>query len=95
MSLKKLEYLRLDHNRLARIEPLELASCGQLIYLNISHNEAIDSLRFISYLPNLEELDASHLSLASLDGVEATKFRMVKQTFQQLSCVKCSFTHTL
>ena len=38
-SLKKLEYLRLDQNKLEVITTNEIASCSNLIYLNVSHNK--------------------------------------------------------
>lgn len=43
-TLKKLEYLRLDQNEIENISTSEIASCLNLIYLNISHNSKIDSL---------------------------------------------------
>ncbi len=37
--LRKLEYLRLDQNKLVQIEPSEISACSNIIYLNISHNK--------------------------------------------------------
>ncbi len=47
-TLKKLEYLRLDHNKLETITPNEISSCSNLIYLNVSHNK-LDSLNVLNY----------------------------------------------
>ncbi len=43
-NLKKLEYLRLDQNVIESISVAEIAPCSNLIYLNISHNNNIESL---------------------------------------------------
>ena len=38
-QLKKIEYLRLDQNKLESITPNEISACSNLIYLNVSHNK--------------------------------------------------------
>lgn len=35
--------------------------------------------QFINYLPNLEELDASHLCLKKLDGIDANRCKKLSE----------------
>lgn len=57
-NLKKLEYLRLDRNKLTSISSSELSPCHNLIYLDVSFNklESIavnNKVHYLSILINL------------------------------------------
>ncbi|CAL1532639.1 unnamed protein product [Lymnaea stagnalis] len=58
VSLRNLQMLRLDNNRITVIEPRELVSCANITSLDLSGNK-LESLSAVSNLPNLQELFAS------------------------------------
>ncbi|KAH9492790.1 hypothetical protein Btru_024725 [Bulinus truncatus] len=58
VSLKNLKIVRLDSNKITKLEAYELTNCVNLTTLDISDNR-LDSLSVVNCLPNLLELFAS------------------------------------
>lgn len=84
-GLLKLKVLRLDFNRISRIEVRELASCSQLTSLDISNN-CLASISAVASLPNLEELYARHNDLRKVDDLSrCKKLQEVDLSFNPLS----------
>lgn len=81
--LKKLQFLRLDSNKLSQIETPELLSCSAITILDLSNNE-LKSLSPLSYLPNLEELSASGNQISKIGDL--SKCRKLQEV--NLSCNK-------
>ncbi|XP_076458141.1 uncharacterized protein LOC143291891 [Babylonia areolata] len=69
---KKLKCLRLDSNRLSKLDTSELVSCVSLTSLDLSNNR-LTNLSAISYLPNLEELFAAGNGLQKLTDLHRCK----------------------
>ncbi|XP_038064484.1 protein phosphatase 1 regulatory subunit 7-like [Patiria miniata] len=70
--LKKLKVLRLDSNRLRKLDSREIASCSQLTVLDISSNK-IDTLHSLNCLSSLEELHATHNGLRAVTDLSRCK----------------------
>ncbi|GFO38160.1 protein phosphatase 1 regulatory subunit 7-like [Plakobranchus ocellatus] len=84
-SLKKLQTLRLDNNKLIKIETPELLSCANITTLDLSSNR-LETLAALSYLPNLEELLASGNCLKSTGDLgKCRKLQEVDLSWNQLS----------
>ncbi|XP_072024760.1 uncharacterized protein [Amphiura filiformis] len=83
--LRKLSVLRLDSNKLSKIDSREMAPCGQLTYLDISSN-SIDNLAPLNCLSSLEELHATHNQLKSIaDLSRCRKLQEVDVSYNQVT----------
>ncbi|XP_013404126.1 protein phosphatase 1 regulatory subunit 7 isoform X2 [Lingula anatina] len=69
---KKLKILRLDSNKLSKLDSRELAPLSQLTSLDISGN-GLDSLAALNCLPNLEELFATNNKLRTVTDLGRCK----------------------
>ncbi|XP_021353227.1 187-kDa microtubule-associated protein AIR9-like [Mizuhopecten yessoensis] len=65
-GLSKLKHLRIDCNRLLKLEAAEVSCCSQLTTLDISFN-ILDNISALNYLPHLEDLLAAGNRLRSVD----------------------------
>lgn len=70
--VRKLKVLRLDNNRLSKIDYREIGCCSQLTVLDISCNNITD-VSALNALPTLEELDLSNNKIAKLPDLGRCK----------------------
>ncbi|PVD39349.1 hypothetical protein C0Q70_01979 [Pomacea canaliculata] len=71
-NLKKLQSLRLDNNRITKLEASDLLPCVQITMLDLSNNY-LDCLTALTYLSNLEELYVSRNRLKKLTDLHRCK----------------------
>lgn len=84
-SLVRLRALRLDNNRILRLDAHELSPCLQLTSLDISNNY-LENIAAVGCLPNLEELYARHNNLKKLcDLSRCKKLQEVDVSYNPLS----------
>ncbi|CAH3147164.1 unnamed protein product [Porites evermanni] len=70
--LRKLKVLRLDSNRLSKIDHREIGCCSQLTVLDISCNNITD-VSALNSLPALEELDLSNNKIIKIPDIGRCK----------------------
>ncbi|XP_069125612.1 leucine-rich repeat protein soc-2 homolog [Argopecten irradians] len=83
-GLSKLKHLRIDCNRLLKLEASELSCCSQLTTLDISFN-LLDNISALNYLPHLEELLAAGNRLRSVDLSRCKRLQEVDLSHNKLT----------
>ncbi|XP_033743848.1 protein phosphatase 1 regulatory subunit 7-like [Pecten maximus] len=83
-GLSKLKHLRIDCNRLLKLEAAELSCCSQLTTLDISFN-LLDNVSALNYLPHLEELLAAGNRLRSVDLSRCKRLQEVDLSHNKLT----------
>ncbi|XP_068675137.1 protein phosphatase 1 regulatory subunit 7-like [Montipora foliosa] len=71
-NVRKLKVLRLDNNRLSKIDYREIGCCSQLTVLDISCND-IHDISALNALPTLEELDLSNNKISRIPDMGRCK----------------------
>ncbi|XP_062567136.1 protein phosphatase 1 regulatory subunit 7-like isoform X1 [Saccostrea cucullata] len=83
-SLKKLKTLRIDCNKILRLDASELSCCVQLTSINVSYN-LVDNLSALNYLPNLEECYAAGNRIKTVDLSRCKKLQDIDVSKNRLT----------
>lgn len=89
-ALTKLRTLRVDCNKILRLDAAELSCCVHLTSINISYN-LVDSLSALNYLPNLEECYAAGNRIKTIELSRCKKLQDIdvsKNRITDLSGIK-------